>query len=191
MSDASGKKRKKKKGFLRRILRLLVFGGIIGYVVYAISERQRPGPSVPAGTPEERVLVKDRENLSGLGALFESLVMQMLEDPAKVEILNTMSLALSIEPREEPETAITITFSDGYVVIEPGVVPDPDVKITCELPDLMQMAQMGSGLDALRYMATPDGKEFAAKILSGALKLEGAALHPIGMMKFSRFMATA
>ena len=42
-------------------LRWLVILGGLAAVGYSIAQRQRPAPCVPAGGPEERVLVKDEE----------------------------------------------------------------------------------------------------------------------------------
>ena len=180
---------KRKKSRVRRLVRWLVTGGGIAYLVYTISERQKPGPCVPAGGADERILVKDEENLSGLGMIMRSLIAGLLEEPAKVELLNGLNLSVAIEPREQPETAITMTFSDGYIVLEPGVSPSPDIRIVCDIEVLMQMAGMGSGLEAMKFVATPEGKELAGKFFSGELKIEGLVAHPVGMIKFTRFLS--
>lgn len=184
----AGEKREKVRK-KRKVLRLLLVGAGVAGVAYSVSRRQKPGPCVPAGGPGERVMVKDEENISGLGTIMSSLVTQLLGDPGKVELLNSLNLVLAIEPTEQPETAITMTFSDGYVVFEPGVV-SPDILIICDVQSLMQMAGMGSGLAALKFLASPEGKELAGKFASGELRIKGLAAHPIGMMKFSRFLAT-
>lgn len=181
--------RPKKKSKVRRLFRWLVIGGGIAYLVYVIAERQKPGPCVPAGGPDERVMVKDEDNLSGLGTIMQSLIVGLLEDPAKMEMLNAMNLSVAIEPLEQPETAITMTFSDGYVVLEPGVAPSPDIRIVCDMEVLMQMAGMGAGLEALKFMSTPEGQELVGKFFSGELLIEGLVAHPVGMLKFTRFLA--
>lgn len=176
---------KKKGRFLRR---LVLVAGIAG-VAYAVARRQRPGPVVPAGGPDERVLVKDEENLSGLGSLMKALITQMLADPSKLALLDTMNVAVAIEPVEQPESAVTMTFSSGYVILEPGVVPCPDIHIVTDMEALMQMAGMGQGLAALKFLTGPEGKKLIEKFRSGRLQLKGIASHPAGMMKFSRFLA--
>lgn len=181
-ADADGKKR-------HRFLKWLLIGTGLAIVGYSIAQRQRPEPCVPAGGPDERVLLKDEENLSGLGAIMKSLITELLKNPAKISILNTMNLVLSIEPVEQPETAITMTFSDGYLVLEPGVVPCPDVKLVVDYETLMQMANMGAGLAAVKFLNTPDGKKIASKFASGECRIEGAATHPLAMLKFSKFLS--
>lgn len=176
---------KKKRKLLRR---LVVVAGAAG-LAYAIAKRQRPGPAIPAGGPDERVLVKDEENLSGLGALMKALITQLLEDPEKIDLLNTMNVAVAIEPTEQPETAVSLTFSSGYVIIEPGVVPYPDIHIVTDMEALMQMSSMGQGLAALKFLTSPEGKKLANKFRSGELQIKGLTAHPAGMMKFSRFLA--
>lgn len=178
-------KKKKKRSFLRFAL---VAGGV-GALAYAVAIRQRPGPSVAAGGPRERVLVKDEDNLSGLGTIMQMMIVQMLENPRKAVLLDTMNLILAIQPLDDPETAITMTFSDGYVVLEPGVVPSPDVCLTCDFDVLMKMATMGSGLGALRFLLSPEGRELAQKFMSGQVQVRGFASHPISMYRFSRFLA--
>lgn len=172
-------------------LRWLVILGGLAAVGYSIAQRQRPAPCVPAGGPEERVLVKDEENLSGLGAIMQSLITELLKQPAKVALLDTLNLVISIEPVEQPETAITMTFSDGYIVIEPGVVPAPDIKLVCDYETLMQMANIGAGLEAVKFVRTPEGQKLVQKFMSGTCRLEGVTMHPLAMLKFSKFLAPA
>jgi hypothetical protein len=183
-----GKKAEREVKKKRRLLRLLVLGGAIA-AAYAVAKRQRPGPCIPAGGPEERVMVKDEENISGLGSLMSALIKQMLQDPTKIDLLNTMNVVVAIEPKEQPETAVSLTFSNGYVIVEGGVVPSPDIHIITDMESLMQMAGMGSGLAALKFMSTPEGKKMIDKVRSGDIKIKGLAAHPAGMLKFSKFLA--
>jgi hypothetical protein len=182
--EAEGKRKK------RKLLKLLVIGGGTAAVIFALKQRAA-GTGAPPCSPEDRLMVKDEENLSGLGAIMKSLIGEFLKDPAKVKMLDTMNLVLAIEPTDQPETAITFTFSNGYVIIEPGVVPSPDIKIMCTLEVLLQVSQMPAGPAALKYMQTPEGKELAGKFRTGELKIQGLAMHPLGMMKFSKFLAPA
>jgi hypothetical protein len=174
-----------------RFIRWLLVGSGLAVLAYAIAQRQRPAPCVPAGGPEERVLVKDPENLSGLGTIMQSLIGELLKDSDKVALLDTINLVLSIEPVEQPETAITMTFSDGYIVLEPGVVPSPDVKLVVDYETLMQMANIGMGLAAVKFMQSPEGQKMAQKFMSGQCRLEGAFAHPVAMLKFAKFLAPA
>ncbi|MHB8894357.1 MAG: hypothetical protein ACYC99_04150 [Candidatus Geothermincolia bacterium] len=186
MSRKKEQVEKKKK---HRFLKFLVVGGGLAVAGYVIAQKQRPEVCVPAGGPEERILVKDPENLSGLGQIMQGLISELLKNPAKVQILNTLNLVLSIEPIEQPETAITMTFSDGYIVIEPGVVPSPDIKLVTDYEALMQMANLGPGLAAIKFLGTPDGQKMVQKFTSGQCRLEGLSSHPIAMMKFNKFLA--
>lgn len=172
-----------------RFLKLLLVGGGIAAAGYVIAQKQRPEVCVPAGGPEERILVKDAESLSGLGQIMQGLITELLKNPSKLQLLNTLNLVLSIEPIEQPETAITMTFSDGYVVIEPGVVPSPDIKLVTDYETLMQMASMGAGLAAVKFLSTPDGQKMAHKFMSGQCRVEGLAAHPLAMVKFSKFLS--
>jgi hypothetical protein len=172
-----------------RFLRWLLLGTGMAVLAYYIAQRQRPAPCVPAGGPEERILIKDEENLSGLGAIMQSVIGELLKNPEKIQVLNTLNLVLAIEPVEQPETAITLTFSDGYIVIEPGVVPSPDIKLVCDYEALMQMASMGAGLNALKFLSTPEGQKLAQKFLGRQCRLEGVGSHPLAMMKFSKFLS--
>lgn len=178
---------KKKRHFFRW---LLIAGGL-AYLAYYLSERQQPDQGVPAGGPEERVLVKDAENLSGLGAIMQSLITEMLKNPDKVALLNTLNLVLAIEPVEQPETAITVTFSDGYVVLEPGVVASPDVKLVVDTETLMQLPGVGTGLAAVKFLQSPEGMKMVQKFMSGQCRVEGAVAHPVAMLKFAKFLSPA
>jgi hypothetical protein len=182
------RKKSEDKPKKHRVRPLLVLGAAAGGLAYAMSKRERPAPPVASGSPEERLMVKDEENLSGLGAIMKGLMSEFVKDPGKVRILNTLNLSVAIEPVEQPEAAITMKFSNGCIIIEPGAASS-DIKIVCELQVLLQMAQMPAGLAAVKYMATPEGKELISKFISGDLKLKGLATHPMGMLKFSQFLA--
>ncbi|HEY5526351.1 MAG TPA: hypothetical protein VIK02_02065 [Candidatus Anoxymicrobiaceae bacterium] len=188
MARKKAEVKEKKK---HRFLRWLLVGTGLAVTGYVIARKQRPDVCVPAGGPEERVLVKDPEELSGLGQIMQGLITELLKNPAKIQLLNTMNFVLSIEPVEQPETAITMTFSDGYLVIEPGVVPAPDIKLVCDYEALMQMASMGAGLAAVKFLSSPEGQKLAQKFMSRQCRLEGAASHPVAMMKFSKFLSPA
>jgi len=173
----------------RKLLRWLFVGAIGAVIAYVVSRRGKQGPGVTAGSPEERLMIKDEENLSGLGSIMKALIGDYLKNPAKVRILDSLNLVLAIEPIEQPETAISMTFSNGYAIIEPGVVPNADIKIKCDFEVLMQLPQMGAGLDAVKYLLTPEGKTIINKFASGKLKIQGVVLHAPAMMKFSKFLA--
>ena len=181
------KKTRKKK---RWVLKAVLLGGGLA-IAYGVAVRQRPGPCIPAGGADERILVKDEENLSGLGLIMQSLISEMLKEEPKLELLDTMNLIVSIQPVEQPETAVTLSFSDGYVVIEPGVVPGPDILIITDYDSLMKMAGMGSGLSALKFLCSPEGKELARRYYNGDIQVKGVLAHPIGMMRFGRFLSPA
>ncbi len=183
--EATETKEKKKRKFLRWFFLIACGAG----VAYALSKRQKHVPCVPAGGPEERIIVRDSERLSGLGEIMKALLSQLLQDPAKMDILNTLSLVVSIEPKEAPDTAVTMTFSDGYAVIEPGVVGQPDIHIICETEVLMKMSQMGSGVEALKFLYSREGKELLKKFRTGEVKIKGLVSHPVGMLKFSRLLS--
>lgn len=184
--------RKKEKARKKhRFLKLLLAGGALAAAGYYISQKQRPDVCVPAGGPEERILVKDAENLSGLGAIMQGLITELVKKPAKLRLLDQINMVLAIEPVEQPETAITITFSDGYVVIEPGVVPSPDVKLVVDYETLMKMAGMAPDLAAVKFLVSPEGQQMARKFTSGQCRVEGLAGHPLAMLKFGRFLAPA
>lgn len=185
MAKGGGKKSRRKG---RKLFWLGLITGAAA-AAYYVAKQNRPGPLVPAMSPDERILLKDEENLSGLGSIMQALTRQLVEDPAKAALLDTMDLVISIEPIEQPETAISMTFSDGYIVIEPGVADGPDLHVVTDMESLLQVAAMGTGLQALKFMTSPAGKKLGSKMLSGELQIKGLAAHPVGMLKFSKFIA--
>lgn len=183
----AGKKSAAKPKKKHRILKLMVLLGAAGGA-YSYFRNRQDAAVAPDLSPEERLKVKDPETISGLGTIMQSLIGEFLKSPAKVRLLNGMDVSVAIEPREQPETAVTMEFRGGRVLIQPGVV-NADVKISCDLEVLLQMARMGAGLDAVRFLRTPEGKKIIQKMLSGELRITGVGTHPIGMMKFSQFLA--
>lgn len=173
-----------KKG---RMLRWLVLLCAAVGIAVAVVKRKKPAPPVTA-SPSDRLVVKDEENISGLGSIMNSVFGEFLKSPKKLALLDTINVSVAIEPLGNPETAITMAFSNGFIVLEPGVV-NPDIKIVCDLEVLMQLAQMPAGPAVLKFLRTPEGKNILSKLKSGELKLKGVFTHPVGMLKFSMFLA--
>lgn len=178
--------KKKKRG--HKLLWIGLLGGAAAAAYYYAKQHQ-PGPCVQPMSPDERILIKDEENLSGLGMIMQALTRQLVEDPRKAAMLDTMDLVISIEPTEQPETAITMTFSDGYIVIEPGVGDRPDLHVITDMESLLKIAAMGTGMQAVKFMTGPEGKKLAGKMFSKEMQVKGLAMHPVGMLKFSKFLA--
>jgi hypothetical protein len=183
---AKGGRKKHRRG--RKLLWIGLLGGAAA-AAYYFAKQNQPGPCMQPMSPDERILVKDEENLSGLGTIMQALTTQLVEDARKAALLDTMDLVISIEPTEQPETAITMTFSDGYLVIEPGVADRPDLHVITDMESLLKIAAMGTGMQALKFMTGPEGKKLAEKMLSGEMQVRGLAAHPVGMLKFSKFLA--
>jgi hypothetical protein len=180
---------KRKDGKKRHCFRRLVFLGTVGGAVYYVWKMQNE-PACPVICDlDERVVVKDEDNMGGVGLVMENMIEKYLDDPDKVRILNSLNLVIAIEPIEEPESAITMTFSGGCVVIEPGILPGFDIKLTCDYDVLMALPQMGVGLQTIRFMMTPEGQEVLTKLMSGQVKIKGIALHAPEMLKLSMFLA--
>lgn len=176
-----------KPGKKSKLLRWLVLLGAAVGIVVAVAKRKKPAPRVSA-SPSDRLVVKDEENISGLGFIMSSLFGEFLKNPKKVALLDTINLSVAIEPLGNPETAITMAFSNGSIVLEPGVV-NPDIKIVCDYEVLMQLAQMPAGPAVIKFLQTPEGKNILNKLKSRELKLKGVVTHPVGMLKFSMFLA--
>ncbi len=180
------KKERKKKRFRRFVL--LSLAGAAGYAAY--TKFMKPPASPCTCAPEDRLKLEDEENLSGVGLVMENMVGGYLQDPDKVRILNGINLKIAIEPIEEPESAITMTFSNGCVTIAPGVAPDRDMKLACDYDVLMELPKMGAGLQTVQYLMTPEGQEVVKKFMSGQIKVEGL-LHAPEVLKLSMFLAVS
>jgi hypothetical protein len=182
-----GKSRKegKKKKTVRR-LAVLCLGGAAAYALL----RKQMQPQVSCSCDlDERVLLEDEDNISGVGLVMENMISKYLDDADKVRILNGINLKIAIEPVEEPESAITMTFSNGRVVIAPGIAAGWDIKLACDYDVLMELPKMGAGLQTIEYLMTPEGKEVARKFLTGKIKIQGVALNAPEMIKLSMFLA--
>jgi hypothetical protein len=145
--------------------------------------------TAPAGESQEILVVKDAEKLNPLGQFFRTMLMNLLKEPGKVRIAEKLNLVVAIDPTESKDNSLTITFSKGHVVLQDGIMPNPDIKIKCELAVLMKLARVPAGPAAIKFLWTSDGKDLIAKVRSGELKIKGIIRHPLGMMKFSKFLA--
>jgi len=178
-------KKGKKKHRIRRLL-VLGIGGAAAYTYYQVVKP----PACPCTcAPEERVQLKDEENMGGVGLVMENMISKFTDDPAKVSILDRIDMVIAIEPVEEPESAISMTFKCGRVLIEPGIAPGYDIKLSCDYDVLMALPSMGVGLQTVKYLATPEGQEVLHKLLSGKVKISGKVLHLPEMLKLSMLLA--
>lgn len=136
----------------------------------------------------ERIVIRDGENLSPLGGIMKSLLGGNLKNPRKVALLDTMKLSIAIKPVENPEGAITITFSDGTITLEPGVSPKSRVRLICDFQTLLQLPMIPVGPKAIKYFLSPEGKAVAVKFLTRKARIKGAVLNALQLMKFTKFL---
>jgi hypothetical protein len=139
-------------------------------------------------SPQERLVVRDRENLHVLARFFQALIFNVLKKPRKVRALARLKLRVAFDPRGHPDSALVLTFANGRVILECGISPKPDIKIIAEPVVLMKLARIPAGLAVIKFLMTREGKELIARWRSGDLKIIGVAKHPLGMMKFTKFM---
>lgn len=143
------------------------------------------------GSSRSLLRVTDEESLDEFGRFFRAMLLDMLKDPDKVRMLRKMDLSVAVEPRRHPESALTITFRGGAVVLESGAAQDAEIRLDCSGIALMKLARVPAGPRALKFMSGPGGREMMAELRSGDLKIHGIARHPRGMMKFAKFLAPA
>jgi hypothetical protein len=186
MKRGKGKEKPKEK---RGLLGLLVAGAAAGGAAFALSARKQAAAPAPVDIPEERLTVVDEENLDALGRFMKALILNFLEDPGKIEVIETLNLAVAIEPINHPESALTMTFSHGHVVLENGIVPNPDIKVRCEPAVLLKVARMPAGPAAIKFLRSPAGKDIIDRFRSGELQVKGIPTHLPGIMKFSKLVA--
>lgn len=142
-----------------------------------------------AGDPRERLLVRDAENLHLMGRFFRTMLLNLLKDPGKLRILDKLDLVVAIDPAGHPESALTVTFSHGRVILEKGIAPGADIGLKCEPAVLMRLARVPAGPAAVKFLRTHEGKDLVARMRSGDLKIKGILRHPLGMMRFTQFLA--
>jgi len=185
-----GKREKspKKKSGWKRLVVILGAAGAAGYALWKrLAGSERPATCVSG----ERIVLKNEDDLSGVGLVMENMISKYVEDPAKVMVLEGLNLVIAIVPDEEPESAITMTFADGRAVIEPGVAYNADITLTCDYEVLMELPKMGAGIQTVKYLMTPEGKEVVGKFMSGKIKVRGITAHAPQMLRLSKFLAVS
>ncbi len=145
--------------------------------------------NAPAGGPRERLIVRNADNLHILGRFFRAMILNLLKNPDKERILDKFELVVAIEPPAHPDNALTVIFSNGCVVLQSGVAPEPDVSLICEPAVLMKLARMPAGPAAVGFLRTHEGKDLISRMRSGDLKIKGIIRHPLGLMRFADFLA--
>jgi len=139
--------------------------------------------------PHELLKVVDEERLDQLGRFFKAMLLDQLKKPEKVRLLRKMDESVVIDPDGHPESALTITFNGGAVVLESGAARDADLRLQCTGITLMKLARVPAGPRALKFMSGPAGKDILSGLRSGDLKIRGIAMHPLAMMRFANFLA--
>jgi hypothetical protein len=143
----------------------------------------------PAGGTQERLVVRGADDLHVLGRFMRALLLNFLREPRKVKAIEKLDLVVAMDPTGHPDSALTMTFRGGHVTLEGGVAPKPDIVLRCEPAVLMKLARMPAGPAAIKFLRTHEGKDIMARMRSGELRIKGIARHPLGMMKFSKFLA--
>ena len=133
--------------------------------------------------------VKDEQMLDEFGRFFRAMLLDLLREPGKERMLRKMDVSVAIEPVGHPESALTLTFRGGRVMLESGAARNVDVRLKCTVITLMKLARVPAGPRALKFMMGPVGKDLLASMRAGDLKVRGIARHPRGMMGFSRFLS--
>lgn len=161
----------------------------VGRGVKMADRRRQKADVAPAGGPQERLLVKDEENLHLMGRFFRAMFLNLLKDPGKLRILDKLDLVVAIDPPDHPDSTLTINFSSGQVILEEGIAPDTDIRLRCEPAVMMKLTRVPAGTAAVKFMRMHEGKALIARMRSGDLKIKGIVRHPLGMMRFADFLA--
>lgn len=140
-------------------------------------------------SPEERLIVKDREHLHLLGRFYQALFLNFLKKPGKVKIIEKTDLIVAFDPVGYSENGLSVTFKRGLVILECGIRPDAEIIIKAAPALLGALARMPAGPSVIKYLMSYEGKDFRAQKRSGEFKIKGALRHPLKMMKFGKIMA--
>jgi hypothetical protein len=151
--------------------------------------RGRAAIAAPAGETRDRLVVRDVEELHVLGRFFQAMLLNLLKDPLKIRDLERMDMVVAIDPPTHPESALTLVFSGGRVMLDSGISTRPDIVLRCEAAVMMKLARVPAGPAALKFLRTHEGKAILARMRSGELKIRGVARHPLGMKRFAEFLA--
>ncbi|MDY6796751.1 MAG: hypothetical protein SWK76_15930 [Actinomycetota bacterium] len=175
--------REEKKKRKRKRRRRLVFLALLAPPLIAAVQYLR---RTPTGSGE--VTFED-EDPSGLAFMIGQMLMAFLKDPSKKSIADRMRLVLAIQDMENPDMAVTLTFNGSDVNLNNGVSPDAQVYLGLELSLLLKMANMGRGLEAIKFFRSDEGKEIIDAYKSGKIRMSGVITCPVQMMQFGMLMA--
>ena len=151
--------------------------------------KPKPVLSAPQDASQARLVVIDGEHLHVLGRFFQAMLLNFLKAPGKVRAIRRMNLSVAFEPTRHRESAVTITFAAGRVILESGIRPESQIRITGEPAVFMKLSRMPAGPALVKFLLTYEGKDLIARVRSGELKIRGISRHPLGMLSFAKFMA--
>lgn len=147
-----------------------------------------PGDAAYVGA-EERLIVKEKENLHDLARFFQAMMLNFLKSPGKLRAIRRLNLTIAFIPPSHPDSAVTLTFARGQVILANRLARNPDLKLLAEVIILMKIARVPAGTAMLRFLGTPGGKDIIARVRKGELKIQGIFRHPLSAMRFVKFMA--
>ncbi len=133
---------------------------------------------------------------NGLASMLAELLKQNLDEkPHKVADFNALEGTVAIVA-EDADVCLTLHFHRGRLTIHDGIVGIPDVAIRATSDVIMSMSNMP--LTKPLGLPIPDPRDKAQVAVSrsvmtamgaGELKMYGALLHPLLVMRLTRVMS--
>jgi hypothetical protein len=124
----------------------------------------------------------------GLAVMLQDLIIQNIEqNPHKLTDFNKLHILIGLEV-SDAEIKLNLEFADNTLTIHPGIQKPPELNIRADSETIMNLSNQKIKW-GLPYYFDETGREIAAAMQSGRLKVKGMLAHFPSLIRFSRVMS--
>ena len=122
-----------------------------------------------------------------LGGLIEANV---ISRPEKLKDFHNLKARVGIFVTDIPE-GVTLNFDGGHLLVRNGLEEGRDVTIRAEADTVMLLSNVRIGFAGMPNYLDATGREVAAKMLTGKLKIEGLVGNLTTLNRVTRLFSVA
>ena len=124
----------------------------------------------------------------GLAIMLQDLIVQNIEqNPHKLTDFKKLGISIGLDV-SDVEIKLSLAFSDGELIIRPGIKGQPELDINADSGTVMNLSNQKIKW-GLPYYFDETGREIMAAMRSRRLRVTGMISHFASLIRFSRVMS--
>jgi hypothetical protein len=133
--------------------------------------------------------VVTEETLNGVGALLARVVEEKVEESAaKRRVFDRLHLTVAAQVVDVGQLA-AVEFDRGSTRVSCGWPPKPDLAVICDHDTFVELLTLRLAPGDVPNLFDATGRSLVRKLATRRLVLRGALRHPVGFLRFLRFVA--